>query len=77
LKFCHKYGLDVYSELKMTRIEHQNPGHKYQRIKIFETDILDEFENEQQTGEISDALDEELQDLVDHHLLIIPIFVTF
>jgi hypothetical protein len=60
----------------MSKLEHLNPGQKFQRIKIFETDLLDEFENEQQTGEISDVLDEELQDLVDHHLLIIPIFVN-
>ena len=50
---------------------------KYSRIKIFETDILDEFEHERKTGIISDALDEEFQDLFDHHLLIIPIAVKF
>eukprot|EP00343_Euplotes_focardii_P003091 CAMPEP_0205810400 /NCGR_PEP_ID=MMETSP0205-20121125/14579_1 /ASSEMBLY_ACC=CAM_ASM_000278 /TAXON_ID=36767 /ORGANISM="Euplotes focardii, Strain TN1" /LENGTH=196 /DNA_ID=CAMNT_0053088491 /DNA_START=270 /DNA_END=857 /DNA_ORIENTATION=- len=66
--------LDVYSELSIAKQEFLHPNQKYQRIKIFETDILEEFENERNTGIISDALDEELQDLVEHHLLIIPIF---
>ena len=68
--------LDVYSELSIEKQEFLHPNQKYRRIKIFETDILEEFEKERETGFTSDALDEELQDLIDHHLLIIPIFVS-
>mmetsp|Transcript_16364 Transcript_16364/g.14283 ORF Transcript_16364/g.14283 Transcript_16364/m.14283 type:complete len:160 (-) Transcript_16364:351-830(-) len=66
--------IDVYYELVITKLEHSHPNQKHFRVKIFETDILDEFEKERETGIISDALDEELQDLIDHNTLIIPIF---
>ena len=68
--------LDVYNELYMAKLEHSNPGMKYFRIKIFETSFLEEYENEQKTGIVSNAIDEELLDLLDHNQLIIPINVS-
>jgi len=68
--------LDVYSELKISKKEYENPHLKFQRVKVLETDVLDELEREASTGIISNALDEELQDLVEHNLLVIPIFVS-
>ena len=69
--------LDVYSDFSIANREFLNPNQKFQRIKIFETDILDEFYNEVETGIISNALDDELQNLFENHLLLIPIFVYF
>ena len=69
--------LDVYNELLIRKLENAHPNQKHFRVKIFETDMLDELEKEKKTGEVSDALDEELQDLIDHQTLIIPIFVSF
>ena len=68
--------LDVYNELIISRSEFTHPNEKQYGIKIFETDLLDEFIQEQNTGIVSNALDEELQDLVDQHLLIIPVAVS-
>lgn len=68
--------LDVYSELSTAKQEHARPGQKVDRVKIFETNLLDEFNTEKETGLISNALDDELQDLFDHYLLIVPVFVS-
>ena len=69
--------LEVYNELSISKLENLHPNQKHYRIKIFGTDILDEFENERSTGVISDSLDEEMQDLFDHHLMVIPIDVSY
>ena len=36
---------------------------------------MNEIEKEEETGEISNELDDELQDLFDHAHLIIPVYV--
>ena len=69
--------LDVYSDLSISKQEFLHPNQRFQRIKIFETDFWEEFYNEIQSGIISNSLDDELQDLFDHHLLLIPIRVNF
>ena len=57
--------LDVYNEISYTRQEFFHPNQKNLKIKIFETDLIDEFE----------ILDEELNDLLEFNLIIVPIFV--
>ncbi|CAI2379750.1 unnamed protein product [Moneuplotes crassus] len=66
--------LEVYEELTFSQEGFQLPNQNYSRTKIFETDLLDEFETEISSGIISDALDEEFQDFYKYNLLIVPIF---
>lgn len=68
--------LEVYSELKGLQSQFEDPSHIPVGIKIFETNYLDEFIEESQTGVISNAIDEEFQDFLEQQFLIIPANVS-
>ncbi|CAI2382943.1 unnamed protein product [Moneuplotes crassus] len=66
--------LEVYDDFTFSCEELRNPKKECHRTKIFETDLLEEFEKENETNIKSDALNEEFKNFDDHDLLIVPIF---
>mmetsp|Transcript_2027 Transcript_2027/g.1918 ORF Transcript_2027/g.1918 Transcript_2027/m.1918 type:complete len:395 (+) Transcript_2027:139-1323(+) len=64
--------LEMYHELQIFNRFHQDPSYKEAKIKILETNYLDEFMGELDTGIVSNAIDDELQDFLDIRFLIIP-----
>lgn len=68
--------MDVYTDLCTERNEHYSGKTKIDRPKIFDTSLYEEFLNESNPPGVSAHLDEELQDILEHQLLIIPIYVS-
>lgn len=65
--------LDVYNEMTEAKMEHFNPGQKFNKIKIFDTSFHEEFQKELDSGVKSSDLEEELSDIFDYNLMLIPI----
>ncbi|CAI2384982.1 unnamed protein product [Moneuplotes crassus] len=70
---CYLRILEVYYELRYENLDYMNFAKNHKKIKFFETCIFSELRKEHSTGEISQNLDEELQDCKDYDYLIIPI----
>lgn len=66
--------LDVYSEFILSGYLNRLSNNFNPKIKIFETNILDEIQNEKYSGVISEELDGEFEDFFSYDILIIPIF---
>jgi hypothetical protein len=67
--------LEVYNELCESKQEHYQPGQEFVKIKLFETNMLETFNQELHHGEFSESLNEELAEAFEYDLLIIPIFI--
>jgi hypothetical protein len=65
--------LDVYNEMTEAKMEHFNPGQKFIKIKIFDTSFHEEFQKELESGFDSPELQEEISDIFDYNLMLIPI----
>ena len=66
--------LDVYSEFVHSGYMSRLSQKSIPKIKIFETNILDEIQNEKYSGVLSQELDGEFEDFFSYDILIIPIF---